>query len=61
VAAVPGTGCEPVGIDAAGLALALFNGLLFQTLVDPASPSKATGSGPPRTAYTRWPLPVRSA
>jgi len=36
VAAVLGTGSDPVGIDAAGLALALLNGLLFQTLVDPS-------------------------
>jgi hypothetical protein len=35
VAAVLSTGTDAAGIDAAGLALALFNGLLFQTLVDP--------------------------
>jgi hypothetical protein len=35
VAAVLGTGSDAAGIDAAGLALALFDGLLFQTLVDP--------------------------
>jgi len=35
VAEVLSTGSDTAGIDAAGLALALFNGLLFQTLVDP--------------------------
>ena len=35
VAEVLNTGADEAGIDAAGLALALFNGLLFQTLVDP--------------------------
>jgi AcrR family transcriptional regulator len=35
VAAVLGTGDDATGVDAAGLALALFDGLLFQTLVDP--------------------------
>jgi AcrR family transcriptional regulator len=35
VAAVLSTGTDAAGTDAAGLALALFNGLLFQTLVDP--------------------------
>ena len=36
VAAVLGTGTDAAGLDAAGLALALFDGLLFQTLVDPS-------------------------
>jgi AcrR family transcriptional regulator len=35
VATVLGLGTDPAGRDAAGLALALFNGLLFQSLVDP--------------------------
>ena len=35
VAALLGFGSDQAGEDAAGLALALFNGLLFQTLVDP--------------------------
>ena len=35
VAAVLSTGTDAAGIDAAGLALALFNGQLLQTLVDP--------------------------
>lgn len=34
VATVLGTGSDVAGLDAAGLALALFDGLLFQTLVD---------------------------
>ena len=36
MAAVLGTGTDAAGLDAAGLALALFDGLLFQTLVDPS-------------------------
>lgn len=35
VAEVLGTGADATGLDAAGLALALLDGLLFQTLVDP--------------------------
>jgi AcrR family transcriptional regulator len=35
VATVLGLGTDAAGRDAAGLALALFNGLLFQSLVDP--------------------------
>jgi AcrR family transcriptional regulator len=35
VATLLGFGSDQAGEDAAGLALALFNGLLFQTLVDP--------------------------
>ncbi len=35
VAAVLGLGTDAAGRDAAGLVLALFNGLLFQSLVDP--------------------------
>jgi AcrR family transcriptional regulator len=35
VAVVLGLGTDAAGRDAAGLALALFNGLLFQSLVDP--------------------------
>jgi AcrR family transcriptional regulator len=35
VAAVLGLGSDAAGHDAAGLALALFDGLLFQSLVDP--------------------------
>ena len=35
VAAVLGLGADAAGRDAAGLVLALFNGLLFQSLVDP--------------------------
>jgi AcrR family transcriptional regulator len=35
VATVLGLGTDATGRDAAGLALALFNGLLFQSLVDP--------------------------
>lgn len=36
VAALLGLGTDPVGRDAAGLVLALFYGLLFQVLLDPA-------------------------
>ena len=36
VAAVLGLGDDQAGHDAAGLALAMFNGLLFQVLLDPA-------------------------
>jgi AcrR family transcriptional regulator len=36
VAAVLGLGDDRAGLDAAGLVLALFNGLLFQSLLDPA-------------------------
>ena len=36
VASLLGLGDDRAGEDAAGLALALFNGLLFQTLIDPA-------------------------
>jgi AcrR family transcriptional regulator len=35
VARVLGLGADAVGRDAGGLALALFNGLLFQSLIDP--------------------------
>jgi len=35
VARVLGLGSDRAGLDAAGLTLALFNGLLFQSLVDP--------------------------
>jgi AcrR family transcriptional regulator len=35
VAAVLGLGDDPAGVDAGGLVLALFDGLLFQALVDP--------------------------
>ncbi|MCO1654849.1 TetR/AcrR family transcriptional regulator [Pseudonocardia humida] len=35
VATVLGLGTDQAGLDAAGLALAQFNGLLFQTLLDP--------------------------
>jgi hypothetical protein len=35
VATVLGLGTDEAGRDAAGLVLALFNGLLFQSLVDP--------------------------
>jgi AcrR family transcriptional regulator len=36
VSAVLGLGADRAGEDAAGLALALFNGMLFQALLDPA-------------------------
>lgn len=36
VARVLGLGADAAGRDAAGLALALFNGLLFQSLIDPS-------------------------
>jgi AcrR family transcriptional regulator len=36
VASLLGLGTDPAGRDAAGLVLALFDGLLFQTLLDPA-------------------------
>jgi hypothetical protein len=36
VAAVLGLGPDRAGEDAAGLVLALFNGLLFQALLDPS-------------------------
>jgi hypothetical protein len=35
VASVLGLGTDTAGRDAAGLVLALFNGLVFQSLVDP--------------------------
>src|SRR4051794_39413250 len=35
VAAILGLGGDPAGSDAAGLALALFHGLMFQALLDP--------------------------
>jgi hypothetical protein len=42
VAAPLGLGTDQAGEDSGGLVLALFNGLLFQTLLDPASPSRGT-------------------
>ena len=36
LAAVLGLGDDEAGLDAAGLVLSLFDGLLFQTLIDPA-------------------------